>query len=570
MSKRSNTHLQRRWIHLPQVEASEKISREASLSPLLGHVLWHRGCQSLDLIQDFLAPRLQSLKDPFVLTDLQKAAQVVLKSWAKKERIVIYGDYDVDGMTSTAFLYRFLKKMGAQVSYFLPDRITEGYGFTLPALKRCLAENHPQLLIAVDCATTAVAESQWLQGQGVQVVIVDHHELAEERPSTAAFVNPHQDQQSTYFASVGLVFKLCHGILKEEESLRVKIDLKEFLDLVALGTIADLVPLIEENRIFVHRGLEQMNQSVNLGLRMLKKVAGIRSEIRASDVGFRIAPRLNAGGRMGDACRSLEVLISEESETVDRLVEELDSENRERQKIEQSILEEAMQELQETFSSKNDRVIVLGRRGWHCGVIGIVASRIQKAYHRPTVIIGFDEQGTGKGSGRSIEGCSLVDLLRSCEQHLVTCGGHEMAAGLTVQESAFQGFREQMVERAKTFVNPQALQPQLTLHGKIQAKEVDENLYDEIHRLAPFGQKNSEPIFEIQGMEMTRAPKVFGNNHIKFFFRGGDHEVEAVGFGMGDREWNAQGMRFAGVVDWDDYRNQVQVRIIDWKTQRSD
>lgn len=564
--KSSRSLLEKRWVHLPQVEASERMAREASLSHLLGHVLWHRGCQSVSQIEEFLSPRLQSLGDPFSLTDLERASRVILQAWESNKKIVIYGDYDVDGMTSTAFLYRFLKQMEASVHCFLPDRITEGYGLTAAGARRCLQEYQPDLLIAVDCATTAVAECEWLKSQGVQVVIIDHHELAEQRPQVEAMVNPHQDSRWTYFASVGLVFKVCHGILKLSEACRNKIDLKSYLDLVAVGTVADLVPLIDENRILVQRGLEQLRKSNHLGLRLLQKTAGIRSDVRASDVGFRIAPRLNAGGRMGDARRSLEVLISDDAEIVGRLVEELDSENRERQKIEQLILQEALQEVEKNFTPEKDRVIVLGKKGWHCGVIGIVASRIQKTYHRPTVIIGFDDAGTGKGSGRSVEGCSLVDLLRSCDDHLLACGGHEMAAGLTVHESSFADFRNAMIEQALTLVNPQHLQPQLTLHGKIKGNQVSESLYDEIHKIAPFGQKNSEPVFEIDSLQMTKSPKVFGNNHIKFFFKGEDHEIEAVGFGMGDRPWDSRGMRLAGIIDWDDYRDQVQVRIVDWKT----
>ncbi len=555
----------RRWVHLPWVEESERLAQESSLRPILGHVLWHRGCQSREGIEGFLTPRLQMLGDPFLLTDLKKAAEVILKAIEGSKRIVIYGDYDVDGMTSTAFFYRFLKRLGAHVDCFLPHRMSEGYGLTLQGVKRCLAEKQPDLLIAVDCATTAIEETQYLQSEGVQVVIVDHHELAERAPFATAFVNPHQDGILTYLASVGLVFKVCHGILKLGENQRKQIDLRDYLDLVALGTVADLVPLIEENRILVQRGLEQITKSQVIGIRALKRVSGIRGEVKASDVGFRLAPRLNAGGRLGDACRSLEVLISDDEVEVERLVQELDQANKERQKIEQAILEEAFQELNLSFLPDSDRVIVLGKRGWHCGVIGIVASRIQKAYHRPTLIIGFDEAGTGKGSGRSVEGCSLVDLLRSCDSHLVTCGGHEMAAGLTVREESFEGFKKAIFEKAESAVQWSALQPTLTLHGKLQGEVVGGKLYSELNRLAPFGQKNSQPVFEIDQLEMTRAPKVFGNNHVKFFFKGEGQEVEAVGFDMADRELKTQGIKLAGVLDWDDYRGQMNVRVIDWK-----
>ena len=555
----------KRWVHLPQVEASERLAEESSLRPILGHVLWHRGCQSREEIEEFLIPRLQLLGDPFLLTDLKKAATAILKAVEGSKKIVIYGDYDVDGMTSTAFFYRFLKRLGGRVDCFLPRRMSEGYGLTLQGVKRCLEEKRPDLLIAVDCATTAIEETRFLQSQGVEVVIVDHHELAERPPFATAFVNPHQDGILTYLATVGLVFKVCHGILKLCENQRKQIDLRDFLDLVALGTVADLVPLIEENRILVQRGLEQITKSQNFGIRALKRVSGIRGEVKASDVGFRLAPRLNAGGRLGDACRSLDVLISDDEKEVERLVQELDQANKDRQKIEQSILEEAFQELNDHFSPESDRVIVLGKRGWHCGVIGIVASRIQKVYHRPTLVIGFDEAGIGKGSGRSIEGFSLVDLLRSCESHLVTCGGHEMAAGLTVREDSFIDFKKAILEKSLSTVQLTSLQPTLTLHGKLQGREVGGKLYNELNRLAPFGQKNVQPLFEIEGLEMTRPPKLFGNNHVKFSFKGENQEVEAVGFDMADREIIPRGMKLAGVLDWDDYRGQMNVRVIDWK-----
>ncbi len=553
------------WIFPETTDEGEVLAKVLEVPPLIGELLWRREIRTEEAAEGFLNPRLQSLQDPFQLTDLRKAAERIVQAVDRQESIVVYGDYDVDGMTSTALLSRVLKGLGGRVEAFLPSRMEEGYGLSRAGVERCLAELKPKLIVAVDCGTTAVEEVRILRERGVAVVVVDHHELPERLPDCEALVNPHRDGVQTYLATVGLVFKLCHGILKLLEQKRKEVDLRHYLDLVAVGTVADLVPLVGDNRILVARGLEQLVKTRNPGLKALCKVAGIKGIPRAEDIGFRIGPRLNAGGRLGDAHRSLTLLTSEGAEEIERLSQELDASNRERQSIEQAILGEAEAMLKKGFEPDRDRVIVIGKRGWHCGVIGIVASRIQKSYYRPTVVIGFDEEGMGKGSGRSIDGCSLVELLRQCSEHLITCGGHEMAAGLSLHEGNFDHFRLAVQALAAKSVQLEMLRPRLKVDGKISMSDVDDEIFESLSKLAPFGQKNPSPLFAFQGVKMTRAPRTFGKNHIKFFLRTAQGEMEAVGFGMAERERPSGEFQIAGALEWDDYRDALSIRMVDWK-----
>jgi single-stranded-DNA-specific exonuclease len=555
--------MRKRWIHHAPGEEALALAREHNLHCQVASLLWQRGYREAGQIRAFLDPRLQSLGDPFLLTDLRRAAERLLAAVAAKERMVVFGDYDVDGITSTALLSRVLRRLGGRVETFLPLRMEEGYGLSQDGVERCVEEHRPAVLIAVDCGTTAIRQVAWLRERGVDVVIIDHHALPPELPAAHALVNPQRDGRLDYLASVGLVFKVCHGLLKLAEKQR-DIDLRDYLDLVALGTVADIVPLVEENRVLLRRGLRQLENSLWPGVRALVEVSQVSRPITAQDVGFRLGPRLNASGRLGDAMLSLRLLQTDDPGEAMTIAQELNRNNRERQAVEMETLNQAQIQLDQTYAPERDWGIVLSGAHWHWGVIGIVASRLQKRYHRPTIVIGFDESGMGKGSGRSIDGVSIIKTLQHCAEHLELFGGHDMAAGLNIRADRVEAFREAFSRQIRATTADEIFQSTLELAGTISLGEVSDGLFHEVAALSPFGRNNPEPVFLFEGVTYTRPPKPFGRNHVKLFVRGENGEIEAVGFGLGEHDWSRAPAQLAGVLDWDDYRDRVQIRIIDW------
>ena len=557
--------LGKRWVHAaPTVEALE-LARELDLHPQVASLLWQRGYRDRDQVRAFLDPRLQSLGDPFQLTDLRRAAERILRAIAAREKMVVFGDYDVDGITSSALMWRVLRKLGGDVETFLPLRIEEGYGLSQDGVERCVEMHKPAVLIAVDCGTTAAKQVSWLRQRGIDVVIIDHHALPPELPAAHALVNPQRDGALEYLASVGLVFKVCHGILKLAGDEKPRVDLREYLDLVALGTVADIVPLVEENRVLVRRGLRQLEHTLWPGLRALIEVSQVSFPVTAQDVGFRLGPRLNASGRLGDAMRSLRLLQTDDRAEAVVIASELNRNNRERQTVEMETFLQAEAQLQEAFDPSRDWGIVLSGQHWHWGVIGIVASRLQKRYHRPTIVIGLNEEGLGKGSGRSIDGISIVKALEHCSEYLELYGGHDMAAGLNIRGERIEAFREKFSRHVRAQAGDDVFQSTLALSGAISMPEVSDQLYRKFEELAPFGRMNAEPVFLFESINYTRPAQHFGKNHVKLFVRGEQGEIEAVGFGLGQHNWAKPPARIAGSLDWDDYHNRVQLRIADWE-----
>ena len=410
--------------------------------PCIAALLQRKGFMCADDVQAFLQPRLRSLADPFLLPGLSVAVERILKAIDQRERIVLFGDYDVDGVTSLALLADVLRAYGATPELFLPLRMEEGYGLSRESLERCWEEHHPQLLIAVDCGTSSVLEIAELQRRGTDVIVLDHHEPKSALPDCVAVVNPKiaSDCAFRYLCSVGVVFKLCHALLKVRPL--EGFDLKARLDLVALGTVADIVPLHGENRILVYHGMRQLGLSQRIGIRKLMEVARVRAPICAEDIGFRLGPRLNAAGRLATAEKALRLLLTTDEAEAAELAALLDVQNRERQAVEKEIFAAADEQVSRSFDPTRDAAIVAGARDWHPGVLGIVASRLVRKYHRPAIVIGFDSSGLGKGSGRSIDGLSLVAALTCCDQWLEKYGGHEMAAGLTIREENLSAFSE--------------------------------------------------------------------------------------------------------------------------------
>jgi single-stranded-DNA-specific exonuclease len=480
----------------------------------IARLLLRKGFANSAEVEDFLRPRLSSLADPFLLPQMDLAVRRIFDALARQERIVLFGDYDVDGVTSLALLAEMLRAYGGAPELFLPLRMEEGYGLSRESVERCLEQCRPQLLIAVDCGTSSVAEIVDLNKRGVDVIVLDHHEPKAQVPKCAAIVNPKTDPESPfhYLCSVGIVFKLCHALLKTREL--PDFDLKEKLDLVALGTVADIVPLQGENRILVQRGAIEIARTSRVGLKKLMEVAGVRTPIFTEDIGYRLGPRLNAAGRLSTAEKSLQLLLTRDEGEAVALAEFLDRQNRERQEVEKQTFLAADEIIAKEFDPALDAAIVVSARGWHQGVLGIVASRIARKRHRPTIVIGIDESGMGKGSGRSIAGLNLVKALDRCAEHLEKFGGHEMAAGLTIREEKIDMFAKTFRQAVRELISDDDLEPRLRLDHELELSQLNLDLLHWHEMLQPFGNGNPQPLFFARQVEPAGAPRVVNDKHL--------------------------------------------------------
>jgi single-stranded-DNA-specific exonuclease len=556
----------KRWvIAKPEPALAGALAGELHLAMALAQVLINRGYGEADKASQFLNPQLRQLGDPFDLPDMATAVDRILAAIEKNERITIYGDYDVDGVTSSALLQLVLRAAGATVTNFLPHRMDEGYGLTQDGIARCWKEHQPQLLLAVDCGTSSVAEIADLKNRKVDTIVLDHHEPAEQLPDYVALVNPKRaasgDVAHRYLASVGVAFKLAHALLKRDRRLSEQIDLREHLDLVAVGTVADVVPLIGENRILVKAGLERLPHTQKIGLRALMDVAGVPDEVSPYHIGFRIAPRLNAAGRLADAMAALELLLTTDASRAKELATLLDNHNAERQRIEEHMVDEAMTMAR---AQEQDRVLVLAKEGWHVGVIGIVASRVQQEFYKPTVVIGIEDK-LGKGSCRSVTGFSIVDALRQCAPLLDRFGGHEMAAGLSVKAANIDQLRHQLNEFAAKTLTEDELHQRVKIDAVITLDELDADFFEQLARLEPCGTENPTPVFAVEGVQLRGAPRVVGKNHLRFNVTDGDTTAQAIWWGRGDFELPKGKFDVAFIPELNEFRGveNVQLKVKD-------
>lgn len=494
------------------------------ISKVLAQLLVQRGVATIEKAAVFLSPRLSQLSDPFGLPDMEMAVSRIFAAIDRNERIVIFGDYDVDGVTSSFLLGHLLQKWNADVGNFIPHRIEEGYGLNADALERCLKEHEPHLFIAIDCGTSAISEIAHLKSKGVDVIVFDHHECGSQLPDCVALVNPKRGGGHDYLCSVGIAFKAAHALLKTRRLEDV--DLKEYLDLVALGTVADLVPLLEENRIFVQKGLQLLAETKWPGLRALMDFAGVQAPINTSDIGFKIGPKLNAAGRVGSAQEAFKLLTSKDKLEVREIVASLEEQNEQRKKIGEEVYKAAEAQIigMSELGVYNKAAIVVGDSGWHPGVLGIVASKLMQKYYKPTIVVGFDECGMGKGSGRSVLGLSLVEALHACKDHLVKSGGHEMAAGLSVEKVDFQRFRDHFEKFVSQNWKVENRQESFVVDCEVELFELDETLMGELEKLGPFGMGNPKPILVARNVEPMAKPKVLKEKHLQLELKQ-DHTV---------------------------------------------
>ncbi|PYK31862.1 MAG: single-stranded-DNA-specific exonuclease RecJ [Verrucomicrobia bacterium] len=521
-----------RWIIAPpeELNAASISWSEICGCECIARLLFRKGFQTADEVQTFLRPRLKSLSDPFLLQNMETAVARIFAALDRRERIVLFGDYDVDGVTSLALLAETLRAYGAAPDLFLPLRMEEGYGLSRESVERCVEQFHPQLLIALDCGTSSAAEIVDLRKRGVDVIVLDHHEPKAALPDCVAIVNPKIDPESPfhYLCSVGIVFKLCHALLKTRA---IDFDLKSRLDLVALGTVADIVPLPGENRTLVQRGAMEMARSTRIGLNKLMEVSGVKPPIFTEDIGYRLGPRLNAAGRLSTAEKSLQLLLTHDEREATELAEFLDKQNRDRQEVERKIAAAAEEKIAKEFDPARDAAIVVYERDWHPGVLGIVASRIAHKFHRPTIVIGFDESGVGKGSGRSIEGFNLVQALTKCAAKIDKYGGHEMAAGLTIQQSNVDHFAKEFGRIARELLSDDDLQPRLRIDHEITFPELDFDFLGWHEMLQPFGNGNPQPLFFARAVESVAPPRVVGEKHLQLRLRQRNYHLRAIFFG---------------------------------------
>jgi len=526
-------------------EAAEKTllpRGSASLLPLVLRIVSQRGISTHEALAAFLAPSFAALPDPFAMRGIDAAVERLVQAHGSGEIVCIYGDYDVDGISATALLVSFLQTCGFACRYFIPNRFDDGYGINGEAIRQ-IADQGVSLLVSVDCGITAIEEARLCRALGLDLIITDHHQPKAELPEACAVINPLQPGCTYPFkslAGVGVAFNLLVALrktLREQGHFQdaPEPDLRDWLDLVALGTIADVVPLVDLNRLYASFGLRQLSQPTRLGIQALKQVAGVDGTVSCGQVGFRLAPRLNAAGRLESAVPGVELLLGTDPSACRRIAEELDRANAERQQVERQIFDEAVALVESGGGVAGRFSIVLTSPTWHQGVVGIVASRLVERYHRPTILIALGEDGTGKGSGRSITGFHLLEAIMACASNLERFGGHRYAAGVSLKADRIEPFAADFEEAASRCLTEADLLPRLTIDAEATPVEVTLELAQELKRLEPFGMGNPEPVMMLRGMHVMDR-RVVGGDHLRLRLARDGHYFNAIAFRMALRD----------------------------------
>jgi single-stranded-DNA-specific exonuclease len=559
-----------KWVvaERPDPALVSKLASETNLPPNVTSILVSRKIDTAEDIKRFLNPQISDLKDPFTLSGMEKAVERVTRALYDNEKIVIYGDYDVDGITATALLYLVLNKLGAQTDFYLPNRLVEGYGLSKEGIDEAKSQG-ASLIITVDTGITAVEETLYAASLGIDVIVTDHHEPGSALPEAFTVVNPKLAycDYASELSGVGVAFKLAQALYKSFN--QDERELEDHLDLVALGTAADIVPLVGENRILTKYGIKQIARTTKPGLKSLTFVSGLMGkEISTGQVVFILAPRINALGRLGDARQAIRLLSTRDEQVAAEIARKLDSENKRRKEIDERTLQEALAQIEETVDLENDRAIVLSGQGWHPGVIGIVASRLVERYNLPTVMIAV-ENDEGKGSARSIPGFHLCEALKECEPYLLRYGGHKYAAGLTIERRNIPAFREKFIEVSSRLLTEEDIAPKLNIDLEIELSDIDDTFMQALEAFSPFGPQNMRPVFLTRNCEVVGQPYVVGNNHLKMRVRKGEAVFDVIGFGFGDmaRVISSRGclVDIVYVVEYNTYNDitRKQIRLKD-------
>ncbi|MFZ1519653.1 MAG: single-stranded-DNA-specific exonuclease RecJ [Ignavibacteriaceae bacterium] len=528
--------LHKRW-KIREVEddnSLKSLSDSLNISEVLAKLLFIREIKTFSQAKYFFRPSIESLHDPYLMNGMEVAAKRVISALTENQPICIYGDYDVDGTCSTALLYMFLKELGANVDFYIPRRLNEGYGLSKDGIDAIKINNDAKLLITVDCGITAIEETAYANDLGMDVIICDHHQPKDELPNALAVLDPLKpncDYPFNYLSGAGVAFKLAQGIA--EKIGRREMPLK-YLDLVALAGAADIVPLMDENRILVREGLDLVNNNPRPGIQALIESSGLQpGNLNSGQVVFTIAPRINAVGRLGDAKRAVELLITKSIDEARTMAKVLETENYERRKIDVGTFDNALKLVESSIDLENDLAIVLHQEEWHPGVIGIVASRLVEKYYRPTIMLTTID-GIAKGSARSINNFNIYEALQKCEHLLIHFGGHQAAAGLAVELDKVQDFKDKFNQIVKESITGSDLFPEIIIDSKIKLSEITPKFLRILDQFAPFGPENMRPVFLTEGVELSNSPRLVGNNHLIACFKqnGNDKIFDSIGFNM--------------------------------------
>ena len=528
--------LNKRWKirELEDNSLVKDLADSLNISEVLAKLLVLRDIITFPQAKYFFRPNLDSLHDPFLMNGMEEATKRIISALTENQQICIYGDYDVDGTCSTALLYMFLKELGANVDFYIPRRLNEGYGLSKEGIDAIKENFDAKLLISVDCGITAIEETEYANELGMDVIICDHHQPKDELPNAIAVLDPLKpncDYPFNYLSGAGVAFKLIQGVAEKIGKREMPL---EYLDLVALASAADIVPLIDENRILVYAGLEKINTNPRAGLLALIESSGLQlGNLNSGQMVFTIAPRINAVGRLGDAGRAVELLITKSVEEAKTMAKVLETENYARRKIDVHTFDNALQLVEDSIDLTNDLAIVLHQEEWHPGVIGIVASRLVEKYYRPTVMLTTID-GIAKGSARSITNFNIYEALQKCEDVLIHFGGHQAAAGLAVELDKVEEFKIKFNDIVRESINEADLLPEINIDDKIKLSEITPKFLRILDQFSPFGPLNMRPVFLSEGVEIQNTPRLVGNNHLLACFRqsSNDKIFDSIGFNM--------------------------------------
>ena len=560
-----------RWIFRKPSppEKIKTILENSEFNSIIAQLLFDRNLDSPQQVNDFFNPSFEKLHNPFTMCDMEKAVQRLITALRVGENILIYGDYDVDGITAVSLLYEAIFKLGGKVSFYIPNRITEGYGLSHQGINAA-RERGVSLIITVDCGITAVKEVDVAMKKGIDVIICDHHEPSEILPNSIAILNPRRNDCPYQFkdlAGVGVAFKFLQGLYSTLGYDVTSLD--PFLDLVAIGTAADIVPLIDENRILVKHGLDRINNNPRHGIfALLESSSLIGREIGVNLIVFVLAPRINAVGRMSTAKKAVHLLTSSSLQQSRNIARVLESENKLRRGIDETTCQEAIEIINHTIDLERTKILVLAKENWHPGVIGIVASRITEKYNRPTILISIKD-GIGKGSARSIINFDIYAALNSVSHLLDNFGGHKYAAGLTIQAENVTKFRKELESISEQIITREELIPTLEVQSEISLGQLDASFLKWLKLFAPYGPQNMRPIFVSKNLEIVGEPAVVGNNHLKLKVKEDGIVIDAIAYNFGEMkyEMKSMGQRIdvAYVIEENTWNGQttVQMRIKD-------
>ena len=523
--------MNKKWqIFEPDKNKIEEIKSKYKVNQLLATILANRNILKEEDIRLFLNPTRNDFYNPFLITDMDIAVNRIIKAIENKENITIYGDYDVDGITSITVLKSFLNDIGVETNTYIPNRLIEGYGLNKEAIDK-ISKKGCNLMITVDCGISAIEEIEYANSLGIETIITDHHEAGNEIPKAIAVIdNKRKDSKYPFreLAGVGVVFKLIQAIgitlkLKEESYLK-------YLDIVCIGTISDIVPLVDENRVIAKLGLLLVAQTKNIGLRSIINSSGY-NKIDSNTISFGVAPRINACGRMGKAEEALELFLSKDKNEVNELTNKLNEHNRKRQETEKTIFENAVEKIKEEHLDEN-KAIIVGGENWHHGVIGIVSSKITEMYFKPSILFSFEEDGIGKGSGRSIPGFDLHEALMKCSDTIEKFGGHSMAVGITVKKDNLEKFKKEF-EQIATQSKIDEIIPIINIDAKVDLSDIDKEMVESLKQLEPFGEANKMPVFAFKNLKIDSIRALSEGKHLKLTLKDNNYIINAIGFNIG-------------------------------------